>query len=84
MGGLAYWASGGSVAGRRGPMGLSRAMDLLDFFNREAEASLASGDAAAARYCADLALELGCAVAKAASWRRCAAGLSCPRTWRDR
>jgi hypothetical protein len=73
MGGLAYWASGGSVAGRRGPIELSRAMALLDFFNGEAETSLAGGDAAAARCCADLAIELGCAIAKAASWRRCAA-----------
>jgi hypothetical protein len=73
MGGLAYWASGGSVVGRRGPIALSRAMDLLGFFNGEAEVSHADGDAAAARCCADLALELGCAIAKAASWRRCAA-----------
>jgi hypothetical protein len=71
MGGLAYWASGGSVAGRRGAIALTRAAELLDFFNREAEARLAEGDAAAAQLCADLALELGCAVARAASWRRC-------------
>ena len=73
MGGLAYWASGGSVAGRRGPIGLARAAELLGFFNRQAETSLAEGDAAAAHFCADLALELGCAIAKAASWRRCGA-----------
>ena len=71
MGGLAYWASGGAVAGRRGPIALGRAAGLLDFFNQAAEASLAGGDAAAARFCAELALELGCAIAKAASWRRC-------------
>ena len=74
MGGLAFWSSGGSVAGRRGPMALDRAVELLGFLNREADACLARGDAAAARLCADLALELGCAVAKAASWRRCGAG----------
>jgi hypothetical protein len=71
MGGLAYWASGGSVAGRRGPIALSRAVELLAYFNEEAEALLGDGDAAAAHLCADLALELGCALAKAASWRRC-------------
>jgi hypothetical protein len=84
MGGLAYWASGGSVAGRRGPVTLSRAVELLGFFNDEAEALLGAGDAAAARCCADLALELGCAVAKAASWRRCAGDLGRPATSRGR
>jgi hypothetical protein len=74
MGGLAYWASGGSVAGRRGPIALARAAELLAFFNQQAETSLAGGDTAAARLCADLALELGCAIAKAVSWRRCGGG----------
>jgi hypothetical protein len=60
------------VAGRRGPIALARAAELLGFFNRQAEASLAGGDAAAAQLCADLALELGCAIARAVSWRRCA------------
>ncbi len=73
MGGLAYWASGGSVAGRRGPIALARAMELLAFFNREAEMRLAGGDGPAAHFCAELALELGCAIAKAVSWRRCGA-----------
>ena len=71
MAGLAYWASGGTVAGRRGPIALSRAAALLDFFNQEAEARLAGGDAVAAGFCAELAIELGCAIAKAATWRRC-------------
>ena len=84
MGGLAYWASGGSVAARRGPVTLSRALELLAFFNNEAEALLSAGDAAAARCCADLALELGCAVAKATSWRRCAGDLDCQATSRGR
>jgi hypothetical protein len=35
---------------------------------------LAAGDAAAARFCAELALEIGCALAKAALWRRCGDG----------
>jgi hypothetical protein len=59
------------VAGRRGPIELGRAAELLGFFNRQAEACLAQGDTAAAHLCADLALEIGCAIAKAARWRRC-------------
>lgn len=73
IGGLAYWASGGSVAGRRGPLALERAVELLAFFNSEAEACVSGGDAPAACFCAELALELGCAIARAAAWRRCAA-----------
>ena len=73
MGGLAYWASGGSVAGRRGPIELARAVELLAFFNEQAQARLAAGDAAAAGFCAELALELGCAIARVFSWRRCGA-----------
>ena len=74
MAGAAYWASGGSVAGRRGPIALERAAELLAFFNSEAESRLAVGDTAAARFCAELALEVGCALAKAALWRRCGGG----------
>jgi hypothetical protein len=73
MDGLAYWASGGSVAGRQGPLPLARAVELLAFFNQEAEACVSRGDASAARFCAELALELGCAIARAAAWRRCGA-----------
>jgi hypothetical protein len=73
MGGLAYWASGGAVVGRRGPIALARAAALLAFFNREAGTLLAQGDAPAASFCADVAMELGCALARAANWRRCGA-----------
>lgn len=69
--GLAYWASGGTVAGRRGPVALAHAAELLAFFNAEAEARLVGGDAAAARFCAELAVELGRAIATAIAWRRC-------------
>jgi hypothetical protein len=71
MGGLAYWASGGTVASRRGPLAAVRAAELLDFFNMQADACLAEGDAAGAQFCADLALELGCAVAAAVTWLKC-------------
>ena len=80
MGGLAYWSSGGSVAGRGGTLALESAVELLAFFNREAEACLARGDGAPARFCAELALELGCAVAKAVTWRRCWRGPGSPRS----
>jgi len=71
MAGVAYWASGGTVVGRRGPIALGRAAELLAFFNSEAESCLAAGEMGAARFCAELALEIGCAIAKAALWRRC-------------
>jgi hypothetical protein len=71
MAGVAYWASGGTVAGRRGPIALGRAAELLAFFNSEAERHLSAGETAAARFCAELALEIGCAIVKAALWRRC-------------
>ena len=73
MGGLAYWASGGTVAGRAGAIRLERATELLGFLNTQAEACLSEGDAAAARFCAELAVELGCAIAAAAAWLRCGA-----------
>ena len=71
MSGPAYWSSGGTVAGRRGPITLARAAELLAFFNETADARLADGDAVTARFCADLALEVGRAIAKAMIWRRC-------------
>jgi hypothetical protein len=71
MSGAAYWSSGGTVASRRGPVALGRAVELLAFFNSEAEARLAAGETAPARFCAELALEIGCAIAKTAYWRRC-------------
>ena len=72
MGRLAYWASGGSVAGRRGPISLARAAELLAFLNDAADSALAADDADAAGFCAELAVELGAAMAKALAWRGCA------------
>ena len=72
VGGPSYWASGGTVAGRRGPMALPRAAELLDFLSNEAEMRQVAGDLAAARFCAEVAMELGQAIARAAIWRRCA------------
>jgi len=71
MGGRAFWASGGGVEGRCGPIGLADAFALLRFLSDEA-ATRVTGDAAAVEFCAELALELGCALARAVAWRRCA------------
>jgi hypothetical protein len=73
MAGLAWWASGGSVEGRRGPIAAPDAAQLLTFLAREAESLAMAGDGAAALHCAEQALELGRALAKAISWRRCGA-----------
>jgi len=74
MGGRAYWTSGGGVEGRRGELPLPGALALLEFLSAEAEAQSSHADAAAARFCADMALELGEALARAVSWRRCGRG----------
>ena len=74
MAGPAWWASGGSVEGRRGPIAAVDAARLLTFFVDEAEARARAGDELAGRYCAEQALELGRALAKAVSWRRCGHG----------
>jgi hypothetical protein len=74
MAGPAYWASGGSVEGRRGPIAAADAAALLAFLSSEAEARAGAGHGAAARYCAEQALELGRALAKAVIWRRCGCG----------
>jgi hypothetical protein len=73
MGGAAFWASGGTVESRRGPIASADAAALLAFLVSEAEVRSRCGDAAAARHCAEQALELGPALARAISWRRCGA-----------
>ena len=84
LGGLAYWASGGTVVGRRGAIALTPAAELLGFFNLQAEGCLDSGDAAGAQLCADLALELGCAIARASTWLRCGDARTAPAPSRTR
>ena len=70
MRGPAYWASGGGVEGRSGPLALGEAMALLAFLGDFAE-SCGGFDDSAAGYCADIAIELGRAIARAVSWRNC-------------
>ena len=79
IGGRAFWASGGGVEGRCGPLGLGEAVALLAFLSAEGERLDRGGEPAAARFFAELALELGPAIATAAAWRRCSqgGGISC-------
>jgi hypothetical protein len=72
MAGRAYWASGGDVIGRCGPMSVARAFELLQVFTEEAGRQRWAGDLAAGELLSSLALELGAAVARAAVWRRAA------------
>jgi hypothetical protein len=81
MAGRAYWASGGDVIGRCGPISISRAFELLQVFTEEAERQRWAGDPAAGELLSSLALELGAAIARAAVWRR-AAGPIGPATVR--
>jgi hypothetical protein len=72
IGGPAYWASGGSVVGRRGPIAFSRAKQLLEFFDAEARERRRAGDSAAALFCLRLAVDLAHAIIAASEWRRAA------------
>jgi hypothetical protein len=78
-GGPAYWASGGGVEGRCGPVRLREALALLAFLSAEGERLDRKGESTAARFCAELVLELGPAIATAAAWRRSSQGLSISR-----
>jgi len=68
----AYWASGGGVMSRQGPLSAVRALELLRFFGREASARLVHGDRAGARFCARTAKQLALALSETDSWRRAA------------
>jgi hypothetical protein len=74
MGGLAYWACGGEVMGRCGPLARARAAEVAKFLVAQAERGREIGDMAAVYLCCHLALELADAVAAADDWRRAAAG----------
>jgi len=76
LNGARFGHVGGSVFADHGALSLTQARTLVVFYAREAEASMARGEAAAARLCARRALALHAAAEGAALWRR-AAG------WRD-
>jgi len=73
MSGPAYWASGGEVRGRRGPLTRGRAVELAGFLDREA--GRACGDPALAGALRRMARDVRRAIAAADGWRRAAAGL---------
>jgi hypothetical protein len=75
MPGPAYSASGGEVRGRRGPLARDRAVEVLQFLEREAEVSRKTGDMAAAGGLDGMVRTLRLAIASADNWRRAAAGL---------
>ena len=75
MPGPAYWASGGEVRGRCGPLTRDRAGEVLQFLQRQAEDGLRIGDFAAAAALCRMARDLRLAIALADDWRRAAGGL---------
>jgi hypothetical protein len=75
MPGAAYWASGGEVRGRCGPLTRERAVEVAQFLERRAEVSRTAGDLAAASAVGGMARRLRHAIAAADDWRRAADGL---------
>jgi hypothetical protein len=69
-----YWASGGDILGRAGPLPPQNANRLFASYGREALQRDRCGDAAAARLCAALALQLARAIVAADDWRCAASG----------
>jgi hypothetical protein len=74
MPGPAYWASGGEVRGRCGPLTRDRAAEVLQFLDRQAEASRETGELATAGVLGGLARNLCHAIASADDWRRAGTG----------
>ena len=72
MPGPAYWASGGEVRGRGGPLTRDRAIEIAEFLERQAADGRETGDSGAADVCGRMALDLRRAIAAADDWRRAA------------
>jgi hypothetical protein len=70
--GVAYWASGGEVVGRRGALTMARALELLEFFHGEAKAARDEDNQAAFGFCLRMAVDLARAIIGAKTWRRAA------------
>jgi hypothetical protein len=70
----AYWPCAGTVMSRRGALADGRPLVLFRFHGREAWRCRRLGDAAGARHCAELAVELAAAMVRADDWRRAATG----------
>jgi hypothetical protein len=69
-----YWASGGTVMNRRGPLPFAKALALFQCLGCEAWQCRRRDDAAGAGYCAATALELAQAIVAADDWRCAAEG----------
>jgi hypothetical protein len=76
MPGPAYWASGGELRGRCGPLTRDRAAEVLQCLQRQIEASRKTGDLAAAGALGGMARNLRFAIAAAEDWHRAAEPLS--------
>ena len=72
--GPAYLAIGGEVVSRAGRALPWPPLALLAFYGREALARHAAKDAAGARHCAWMAMDLARAMMGADDWRRAASG----------
>ena len=70
----AYWASGGVIVGRCGPLTTVQASALLRFYRRQALACHDHGDHDAVICCLALAADLAVAIVNAADWARAASG----------
>jgi len=75
MPGPAYWASGGEVRGRSGPLTRERGIEVVQFLDRQAEDSRGTRDLPAADALRRMAEDLRRAIASADDWRRAAGGL---------
>jgi hypothetical protein len=68
-----WWASGGTICSRSGPVTAASALELFGRYAREAWERRLNGERPAARLCAEMALNLGEAIVGSDDWQ-CAAG----------
>ena len=72
--GGAFRSVGGAIVTRAGRPLRSPPLDLFRFYGREMVAQSRAGRTHAARHCAEMALDLACAIAAADDWRRAGDG----------
>jgi hypothetical protein len=72
MPGPAFWASGGEVRGRCGPLTSDRAAEVLRFLRRQAETHHKTSESQAAGVLDGMAETLRRAIVAAEDWRRAA------------
>jgi hypothetical protein len=69
---LAYWASGGGITSKFGPLSMDTADRLYTFFACQAIKADEIKDREGARYCAQMAIQLFKAIEQANRWARAA------------